>query len=169
MNNFKIDNNVVNRKRHKMLKEINTLKNNKPNNRMFGFTLIEVMIVVAIVGILAAIAYPSYVDYVTRANRAEASRELIRIANLQEQFFVDTRTYTDTLSQLGLGLGVNFTTETNNYIITSVINAAGTTFTLTAVTNGIQATRDDDCTTMSITNTGNKQSSATPQTLCWEQ
>jgi len=50
-----------------------------------GFTLIEVMVVVAIVGILAAIAYPSYQEHVRRANRAEARGILLEMAQLLER------------------------------------------------------------------------------------
>lgn len=58
-----------------------------------GFTLIEVMIVVAIVGILATIAYPSYRDYVMRGNIPEATSELAARQVQAEQFFQDNRTY----------------------------------------------------------------------------
>jgi len=152
------------------------LKNNlmvingrKSIKKSFGFTLIEVMIVVAIVGILATVAYPSYVEHVTRSNRAEALRELVRIANLQEQFFVDSRTYTANLSQLGLGSAANFETETGRYIISSVVNVAGNTFTLTATAQGVQASNDNTCTTMGITDTGSKISAGAPGTDCWER
>jgi len=130
-----------------------------------GFTLIEVMIVVAIVGILATIAYPSYVDHVTRSNRAEALRELTHIANLQEQFFVDTRNYTGDLSQLGLGSGTTFTTESQNYVIAvSNFDVNTATFTLRATAKGVQASNDSACLTIDITDTGNKVPVA-----CWEQ
>ena len=46
-----------------------------------GFTLIELMIVVAIIGILAAIAYPSYQGYVERVNRADMMTEMQQIAS----------------------------------------------------------------------------------------
>ena len=170
MDKLIVENNLVLGKRSNMRISNGAIKKNRRSiKKSFGFTLIEVMIVVAIVGILATVAYPSYVEHVTRANRAEALRELVRIANLQEQFFVDSRSYTANLSQLGLGSGATFTTETGNYLISSVINAAGDTFTLTATAKGRQAANDTHCSTMGITDTGSKISSATPQTLCWEQ
>jgi type IV pilus assembly protein PilE len=58
-----------------------------------GFTLIEVMIVVAIVGILAAIAYPSYVEYVERARRNDAKAVLLEAAQFVERRFMETRSY----------------------------------------------------------------------------
>jgi len=58
-----------------------------------GFTLIEVMIVVAIVGILAAIALPNYSYYVQRAKIIEATTSLSDARQRTEQLFLDTRTY----------------------------------------------------------------------------
>lgn len=58
-----------------------------------GFTLIELMIVVAIVGILAAIAYPSYQQYIIRGNRAAAQSTMMDIANRQQQFLLANRAY----------------------------------------------------------------------------
>jgi type IV pilus assembly protein PilE len=58
-----------------------------------GFTLIELMIVVAIVAILAAIAIPSYVDYITRSKLSEAYNTLSAYRVSQEQYFQDNRSY----------------------------------------------------------------------------
>jgi len=54
------------------------------NNK--GFTLIELMIVVAIIGVLASIAYPSYQDYVLRAKRADAKAGLLNLQLAQEKY-----------------------------------------------------------------------------------
>ena len=73
------------------------------SNRMQGFTLIEVMITVAIVGILAAIALPSYIDFVTRGKLIDGTTKLGDFRSKMEKYFMDNRTYLDTL---GAGCGV---------------------------------------------------------------
>jgi len=58
-----------------------------------GFTLIELMIVVAVVGILAAIAFPSYVEYVDRARRSDAQGALLGLANAMERHHTANNSY----------------------------------------------------------------------------
>lgn len=58
-----------------------------------GFTLIELMIAVTIIGILAALAYPSYQQHVIRSNRSEAQQFMLKIANREEQYLLNSRQY----------------------------------------------------------------------------
>ncbi len=129
--------------------------------KVIGFTLIEVMIVVVIVGILASIAYPSYIDYVTRSNRAEAHAALLKVANLEEQFYLDNKSYTDTMTDLGFAADP-YVTEHGYYSVGASVN--GSTLTITATPQGSQAARDSSCQTITITDTGAKG----PSAECWK-
>jgi type IV pilus assembly protein PilE len=59
-----------------------------------GFTLIEIMVVVAIVGILAAIAVPAYTESVRKGRRADARSALMTLMQQQERSFTQNNTYT---------------------------------------------------------------------------
>ena len=69
-----------------------------------GFTLIELMIVVAVVAILAAVGYPSYRDHIARSQRSQGQQFLSDIAQRQEQFLLDVRRYAADRAELRLGL-----------------------------------------------------------------
>lgn len=58
-----------------------------------GFTLIELMVVVAIIGILVSIAYPSYQDSITRSRRADAKAALVGFASAMERHFTVNNSY----------------------------------------------------------------------------
>jgi len=135
-----------------------------------GFTLIELMTVVAIIGIIATVAYPSYTDYVVRSNRAEAQRELMRLANLQEQLFVDRRSYTANMTDLGTVVNP-FVTESGNYTIVAIVANNATTFTLTATAQASQL-RDEDCRSLTVNEVGQLSAIAadgTNSNACWER
>jgi type IV pilus assembly protein PilE len=69
-----------------------------------GFTLIELMIVVAIVGVLAMVAYPSYIKQVQKSRRADAITALNRIAQAQERWRANQSTYSNVLTSAGLNV-----------------------------------------------------------------
>jgi type IV pilus assembly protein PilE len=92
-----------------------------------GFTLIEVMIVVAIVAILASVAYPSYQDYVTRGRIPDATSALSAWQVRMEQYFQDNRSY----ANAGGTCGVAIPTNVPNFTLSCPV-ASATAFTLTA-------------------------------------
>ena len=68
--------------------------------RARGFTLVELMIVVAIIALIATIGFPTYRDSVQKSKRAEAKSRLLQIAQLQERYFTQNNTYTTSLTTL---------------------------------------------------------------------
>jgi len=67
-----------------------------------GFTLIELMVVVAIVAILSSVAVPWYGQYVQRGNRGDGISAMQGILDAQERYYTDNVTYTDDLTDLGI-------------------------------------------------------------------
>jgi type IV pilus assembly protein PilE len=65
----------------------------KKINRQNGFTLVELMIVIAIIGILTAIAFPSYQNYLKKSRREDAKGALMGLANAMERHFTETNSY----------------------------------------------------------------------------
>lgn len=117
-----------------MYKNISARKNNQS-----GFTLIELMIVVAIIGILTTIAYPSYTQYVINANRAAAQAEMMDIANRQQQFLLTNRSYADqaTLTASGYALPADIATRYNYAIAVGAGTVPSYTLTFTAIGNQV--------------------------------
>lgn len=131
-----------------------------------GFTLIEMLIVIAIVSILAGIAYPSYMQYVLKSKRTEAQSALIDIANRQEMYYLDHHQYATNLAT-DLGLSANpFITENGYYRIETSSARATADFTLTAIAISTQAA-DSECASLSVDHNSTKSSSAGNE-ACWK-
>ncbi|WP_181901694.1 type IV pilin protein [Thalassotalea euphylliae] len=126
-----------------------------------GFTLIELLIAVAIIGILAGVAYPSYQSYATKSKRTEGQRELLRIASLMEQYYLDNRIYTNDMTKLGQAKDP-FETEGGYYKIDATVT--GDSFILTATAQGSLASADVKCKELKVTDAGKK----TPSSDCWD-
>lgn len=108
-----------------------------------GFTLIEIMIVIAIIGIVITIGYPSLTEYVKKGRRAEVAGLLFEQAQILERFYSKSNVYTGVA---GLSAGNDF------YTITQTLTDQ--TFLLTAVRKAGKAMETDKCGDFTITNTG---------------
>ncbi|MDQ2695600.1 MAG: prepilin-type N-terminal cleavage/methylation domain-containing protein [Pseudomonadota bacterium] len=114
-----------------------------------GFTLIEIMIVLAIVGVLAAVAYPSYQAHVFKTRRADAIAALHAVQLAQEKWRASHTAYA-TLADLGLPA-----TSADGYYALAVSNLSATTYTVTATprTGGPQVS-DTACSSLVLTQDG---------------
>ena len=140
--------------------------------KQVGFSLMELMIVVAIVGILAAIAYPSYLEQMRQTRRADCSGALASLAGAMERFFTVRNTYE------GAGAGTPPTTPTI-FPTTCPVDGGAATYNLTiqaadastyevrAAPVGVQA--NDKCGTLTLTNTGRKGVTGESGGVTWEQ
>lgn len=121
--------------------------------RQGGFTLIEIMVVVAIIGILAAVAYPSYIESVRRSARADAQSDLMQIAQTAERFFTLNNQYqTD---RAGVAFPLPFNQSPRSGTARYNINIAfptPQTYTLQAVPAGSQV--GDVCGTLAVNQLG---------------
>jgi type IV pilus assembly protein PilE len=126
-----------------------------------GFTIIELMTVVAIMAIIVAIAIPAYQDYVRRSRRAEAISLLQDLALREEQFRSNNPAFSSTL-------GVPTSTESPYYTI-SIQAATATRYLLRAVATGDQVNDTASCRTMELEfNNGVTTRRPSPDTdRCW--
>ena len=139
-----------------------------PRRRSRGFTLVEVMIVVAIVGILTAIALPNYQEYVRRGRRAEARAGLLAAAQWLERVATASGKYLSSGSNLPTSL-VNVPSK--SYTISLDSTSGESTYTLLATPQGAQA--NDKCGMFTLTQAGARglKNSTDPELVneCWNR
>ena len=131
-----------------------------------GFTLIELMIVVAIVGILAAVAYPSYQRYVQDSRRSDARANLVQLAQFMERYYTANGRYVD---GGGNAPALPFTESprdgNDKYYDLQLQGVNAQNYTLTATPKGAMA--GDRCGTLSINQAGVKAASGGSVDECW--
>lgn len=136
-----------------------------------GFTLIEVMIVVAIIAILASIAYPSYQNQVRDARRADAAGVLTEAAQWMERFYTENGRYDQNRAGVATDTGGLFPFDqapidgaaAYNITLSAV---AQNSFTVQAAPTGPQT--GDDCGNLTLTNTGAKAATGGTVAECWQ-
>jgi len=133
--------------------------------RMRGFSLLELMIVVAVIGILSAIAYPSYQSYTKRAQRSQARTVLLEDAQFLERKFTETNSYVGWTVQY-----VNSPKEgTAVYNIDLPVQTA-TAYTLRAIPVAGELMDGDACGSLTLTSLGVKGVTGTASVAeCWNK
>ncbi|MBU8976437.1 MULTISPECIES: type IV pilin protein [unclassified Lysobacter] len=136
-----------------------------------GFTLIELMIVVAVVAILAGIAYPAYNDAVRKSRRGQAKADMIELMQMAERYRTVNNTYKDFGKPGGDGTldgawGKSPRNGTQYYAIKATTHNANT-LVLEAVPTAGGGQDKDKCKTLKIDATGKKESTGTDPITCW--
>jgi type IV pilus assembly protein PilE len=136
-----------------------------------GFSLIELMIVVAIIAILAAIAVPAYMTHVTKTRRVAAEGCLSEYSNYMERFYTTNMRYPSSSSSIAdVALDCASSRQTGAYYSYTLPAGSLATdkYTVQAVPKGAQATRDAQCGTLSLDQAGKRAASGTTDPgVCW--
>lgn len=114
-----------------------------------GFTLIELMIVVAIVAILAAVALPSYQDSVRKSRRSDGFTSLTKLAIEQEKYRVSNTAYASALTDFNPDFPA---TSDDGYYALSITASGANNFTLSASGASSSQSADTGCVTLTLTN-----------------
>lgn len=128
--------------------------------RQQGFTLMEILIVIAILGIIAAIAIPNYSQYVTRSRRAQAASCLQEYVQYMENYYTTKLSYLNATPLPGLGCSTE--NQLNNFYTFTAPAVAQKSYTLLATPIGTQLTADTTCGKLQVTSSGARSTPDNP-------
>lgn len=131
-----------------------------------GFTLVEMLIVIAIVGVLGALAYPAYVAQIQRGKRADAQTVLLEAAQFMQRLYAAKSSFIDATDQMLKDAGLGQAPKNGNatYTISVETKDNGRSYVLTAK----PVKSDPDCGNLTLSDTGAKGSSKGSVDTCWK-
>lgn len=143
-----------------------------PSLRLRGFTLVELMIVIAIIGILGAVAYPSYTSNVARGRRADAQKALLEASQFMQRYYTANNTYTDSNGKPPALPGTLTTTKqsSGNTVYDLTVTAADQLgYTIKATPNSAGLMARDECGTFVLESSGRRSLEGSSKTAgeCW--
>lgn len=140
------------------------------HRRKTGFTLIELMIVIAILGIIAAFAYPAYTSYVDQSRRGDAQRSMMELQSELERCYSVNNTYENCVDEED-----DWEESQDGFYRLQVdIDEDGQGFEIFARPDGVQQNRDsDNCEQFSLDHTGTRQAEGNAVSEdyddCWDR
>ena len=146
----------------------------KSKRSMLGLTLVELLIVLVIIGVLTAISVPAYQNSVHKAGRAAAKGALMDVAMRQEQFFMNNKSYSTSLSGLGLPdpyfldktTGQVAAADLSRVYKLTLANTSATAYD--AVATAVLHQSGDGCGNYTLTSNGTRSvSGAIGNAACW--
>ena len=141
-----------------------------------GITLMELMIVVAIIAMISAFAYPSYQEYIVNTKRTAATSTLLQIADRQQQFFMDNKSYANNLTNLGYADNPLWVADDGRIVVAGdldavyifgLVNVTPTEYIAFAAPVGQQQVRDTKCGALTLNQASNRQAYGSQPDDCW--